>query len=291
MSESYSKLATFEQCPYKYKLIYLDNHYIKDDTIATDFGTLIHHIEEQIGIALKDNKSPNYNSLINEFNEQVLKIKNKYPNDFYSLDKSMRTYADKANYYVNVGIYRLEKRIKEQKLEVVALEKEFYLQFGKYKFHGFIDRILKKDDQYIIDDIKTYSKEIENKDLKIPLQHVIYTLALNSIGINNIVCNYDLPLCDIVQPVDKNYLNKGINKLCDLFDEIKLSDFHPNPTPLCYWCLFSETYRNQPKEAKGLCPYYSLWTRENKQFVVNQKWLGIKEHYKILGDFQKNCHE
>lgn len=288
MSESYSKLATFEQCPYKYKLIYLDNHYIKDATIATDFGTLIHHVEEQIGIALKDNKSPNYNSLINEFNEQVLKIKNKYPDDFYSLDKSRRTYADKVNYYINVGIYRLEKRIKEQKLEVIALEKEFYLEFGKYTFHGFIDRILKKGDQYIIEDIKTYPKEIENKDLKVPLQHVIYTLALNSIGINNVICNYDLPLCDIVQPVDKNYLNKGINKLCELFDEIKLSDFHPNPTPLCHWCLFSKTYQNQPEEAKGLCPYYSLWTRENKKFAVNQKWLGIKQHQKILENFQKN---
>ena len=56
MSESYSKLSTFEQCPYKYKLIYLDNNYIKDDSIATEFGTLVHHIEEEIGKSLKYNK-------------------------------------------------------------------------------------------------------------------------------------------------------------------------------------------------------------------------------------------
>ena len=67
MSESYSKLATFEQCPYKYKLIYLDNHYIKNDTIATDFGTLVHHIEEEIRKSLKENKKPDYPFLINEF--------------------------------------------------------------------------------------------------------------------------------------------------------------------------------------------------------------------------------
>ena len=74
----------------------------------------------------------------------------------------------------------------------------------------------------------------------------------------------------------------------DLFDEIKLSDFHPNPTPLCYWCLFSKTYNNQPKEAKGLCPYYSLWTKQNKNFNVNHKWLGLKNHQKILEEFQNN---
>lgn len=288
MSESYSKLATFEQCPYKYKLIYLDNHYIKNDTIATDFGTLVHHIEEEIGKSLKENKKPDYPFLINEFKEKMVEIENKYPNDFYLLDKSNRTYADKRDYYINTGIYRLEKRVKENNLKVVALEKEFYLQFGDYNFHGFIDRILKNGDQYIIEDIKTYPKKIEPNELKVPLQHVIYTLALNSIGIKNVVCNYDLPLCDLIQPVDKNYLYKGINKICDLFDEIKLSDFHPNPTPLCYWCLFSKTYNNQPKEAKGLCPYYSLWTKQNKNFNVNHKWLGLKNHQKILEEFQNN---
>ena len=156
MSESYSKLATFEQCPYKYKLIYLDNHYIKNDTIATDFGTLVHHIEEEIGKSLKENKKPDYPFLIDEFREKMFDIENKYPDEFYLLDKSNRTYADKRDYYINIGIYRLEKRVKENNLKVVALEKEFYLKFGEYTFHGFIDRILKKDDQYI--DLKTKEK-------------------------------------------------------------------------------------------------------------------------------------
>ena len=43
---SYSKLEVYEQCPYKFKLIYKDHHYIHDDSVATDFGTLLHYIEE-----------------------------------------------------------------------------------------------------------------------------------------------------------------------------------------------------------------------------------------------------
>ena len=33
---SYSKIETFKQCPYKYKLMYLDNHYINYNNISTN---------------------------------------------------------------------------------------------------------------------------------------------------------------------------------------------------------------------------------------------------------------
>ena len=44
----------------------------------------------------------------------------------------------------------------------------------------------------------------------------------------------------------------------------------------------------QTEEGKGLCPYYSLWTKQNKNFNVNHKWLGLKNHQKILEEFQNN---
>lgn len=288
MSESYSKLSTFEQCPYKYKLIYLDNNYIKDDSIATEFGTLVHHIEEEIGKSLKYNKEIDYDSLKKEFFNESQKLKAKYLDTFLVPDKSNRTYQDKADFYINYGIYRLENRVKKYNLSVIALEKEFYLDFNKHTFHGFIDRVLFDGKNYIIEDIKTYPKPIEKKELLVPLQHVIYTLALNSIGINNVICNYDLPFCDIIQKVDDNYLRKGINNLYDLFDQIKMSDFHPNPSPLCHWCIFSQTYPKQPIEAKGLCPYFSLWTKENKTFCVNEKWKGISKDKQIVENYKKN---
>ena len=84
---SYSKLACFEQCPYKYKLIYLDNHYVKNDTIATSFGTLIHHIAEEIGKSIKDKKPIDYPKLLDEFDTEIKEIEIKYAKDFYSLDK------------------------------------------------------------------------------------------------------------------------------------------------------------------------------------------------------------
>lgn len=288
---SYSKLACFEQCPYKYKLIYIDGHFISCPSIATDFGTLIHHIEEEIGKYLQTGLKPDYKSLIFDFESKLKQIEKDYPDDFHTLDKSGRSYKEKAEYYKSTGIYRLENRLTQNPdLEIVGLEKEFYLEFNEYLFHGFIDRIFydKSKDEYIIEDIKTYSKPMDNKDLKVPLQHVVYSLALKSTGINKIVCTYDLPLCDINQKVDSKYLGKGILKLEELFEDIKYSDFEPKPSPLCHWCLFSGTYPNQPEEAKGLCPYYCKWTKQNRTFEQNYSWLGVKKHQEILESFKKD---
>lgn len=272
---SYSKLDTFEQCPYKYKLIYLDNHYIKSDTIATDLGTAIHATEEAIGKSLINGENPDYAYLIGNLEKTRYTLKERYLKDFYALDKSGRTYDQKIDGYINKGIYRLEKRLKENPYEIIGLEKEFFLEFGEYTFHGFIDRIFfdKINNEYIIEDIKTYPKAIPLENLRTPLQHVIYTLALRSIVKENIRCTYDLPFCDLTQNVLSGYVSRGINKLNQIFREIKSSDFHPNPTPLCHWCVFSGTYPNQPDEAKNLCPFYSLWTKQNKTKEVNKIWL------------------
>ena len=45
---SYSKLEIYESCSWRYKLIYEDKNFIKIPSIATDFGTLIHFIEESL---------------------------------------------------------------------------------------------------------------------------------------------------------------------------------------------------------------------------------------------------
>lgn len=288
---SYSSLSCFEQCPYKYKLIYIDDHRIDCPTIATDFGSLIHHIEEELGICFRDNKPINYQTLIEEFNSEATKLENKYPKDFYILDKSGRTYKDKTEYYKSTGIYRLEKRLKNNpNLSVVNLEKEFYLDYKGYMFHGFIDRIFydKSKNTYIIEDIKTYSKVLTKKELESPLQHLIYSLAVDPDNKYNVSCTYDLPFCDVVQQVSSNYRTLGINNLDNIFQEMKTSNFPPNPTPLCHWCVFSHTYPDQPKEAKGLCPYFILWTKENKTFRSYYRWLGEGAHRKILEEFKKD---
>lgn len=284
---SYTKLDTFHQCPFKYKLVYKEGHYIKSDAIALVFGTMIHHIEEQIGIALKNNLPVDYDKLKIELEETSKSIKEKFPEDWNTKDKSNRTYQEKYEYYKDNAIYRLEKRIKENpNLKVVDLEKKFEFEFKDKLLNGSIDRVLfdSNTNEYIIEDIKTYSVPMEKKALDTPLQHVVYSIALKKdLGEDIKIRNaYDLPLCDLIQEVRSDFYEEGVKSLNETFNELELSYFEPKPTPLCHWCPFCRTNPNQPEEAKNLCPYHSQWTRENKNIKPEFYWAGGMNHKHLL---------
>lgn len=310
---SYSKLSTYESCGFKYKLIYKDKHFINDPSIATDFGTLVHHIEEKIALTLIKKEPINYQELLNEFynintafdewkqedGSSILGVnflKTKYAKDFYEKDKNGLSYEDKVSRYTQIGIYRLEEYLKNNPtLTIVGVEQPFNLEYKKdIIFHGFVDRIFydSSNSSYIIEDIKTYSAPLDRKDLTTPLQFVFYVLALKAlhpeIDINSVRCAYDLPLCDTRQEAGTvGFVKRGEAKIEKLLENINKGKFEPHPTPLCHWCPFSATKPNQPEEAKNLCPYFSHWTRDNKDFSVEYDWMGEANHERILEHFKK----
>ena len=275
---SYSKIGVFEQCRYKYKLIYTDGNYISTDSVATEFGTLVHYIEEQMVNRLNTNftlTEGDYQELLDLFenadihnpNETVLGLRilrDKYQAEWNVPDKSNRTYEEKADEYKVKGIYRLREFLRNNPdIEVLEAEKEFNLDFQGYLFHGFIDRVYRNTStgEIYVEDIKTWSQEAGSSELTTPMQFVIYCLAaeqIYNVTDNQLKCFYELPLCNIKQAAGtKGFISRGVKKLTKLLEEIKSGDFTPNPSPLCHWCVFSGTYPNQPEEAKKLCPYFS----------------------------------
>lgn len=295
---SYSRLEVYNKCPFKYKLVYVDGHKIETDTVATEFGTLVHYIEEQIGLDIKNGKDVDYNHYVNLFmniNDDnavgVTHLKNKYYDNWNEPNKQGLTYEDKALLYLEVGIYRLQRFLNNNtNLSIYALELEFEVTIMNRKFGGFIDRILydKINNKYIIEDVKTYTKLLTNKELKSSLQMHVYTHALrNIIGDGSTIeCQYNLPLCDKIQRsiIDINIVTEGLQ---DVFNGVDKKTFHPVQTPLCHWCVFSNTYPNQPAEAKNLCPYFCKWTRDNKTKNVENYWQGDERHQVILERFIK----
>lgn len=289
MSYSYSRLATFDQCPYKYKLVYVDGNYIKSPGVATEFGSLIHSIEESIGNAIKEQIPIDYDKCLSNLYTGVEGIKKSFPDDYYNPDKIGRTYDGKYNFYKRKGLHRLENRLKlNPDIEIISCEEEFFVDYKGLTFHGFIDRLMKQGDTYIIEDVKTYTKPLDRSGLQAPLQFVIYALAIqDKYKTKNIKCSYDLPLCDEVQEVNINFMNKGLKQLDKLIEKLNTSKFEPKPSPLCHWCVFGGTYPNQPEEAKGLCPYYSLWTRQNKTRQCHKGWLGQEGHEWVMKEFRE----
>lgn len=292
---SYSKLDVFKQCPFKYKLQYVDHHSVFCQSVATRFGTLIHHIEEQIGIALRDNLLIDYDKLKNEINETGEKIKAEFPEEWDKPDKKLKkTYQEKLENYRDNSIYRLEKRIKDNpNLKVLFLEKPFNFMFGDKKFTGFIDRVFldQSTNTYIVEDIKTYSEPLNEEELNAPLQHTVYALSLmDELGDIKIKGSYDLPLLSLTQEVEEGFTDLGVLKLKRVFESLSKTDYKPKPSPLCHWCPYCRTFPNQPKEAKGLCPYHSLWTREDKNNSSEYLFEGLENHERILKAYNETYY-
>lgn len=302
---SYSKLSSYKDCPYKFKLIYIDKNFVDNSSIATNFGTLIHYTEECIANDIKNNIEVDYEKYIQMFiniddsSKQlygVKKLKELYPNDFYKEDKTGVKYSEKCAYYVNEAIYRLETFLKQNpSLEIIGTEKEFNLSYKNYEFHGFIDRLFKDKitGNILIEDIKTYSKPLEKGDLTTPLQFVFYSLAvqqLYNINENQIKCAYDLPLCDCKQDAGTSgFIKRGVTKIDKLLSEIESNDFHPNPSPLCHFCQFCSTNVNDKlsDDVKLLCPYHSNWTKEKRtDFSVENVWMGPESDSDICRDYK-----
>lgn len=286
---SFSKLDTYDQCGFRFKLKYIDKHYISGSSIALDIGQAIHKTEEEIALAIQENRPIDYVALKNKLILAKCEIQHKFPVDYITPDKSGMTYDEKIYEYLQTGIYRLENLMKANPhYKIVGIEQKFDFTFEGVTFGGAIDRVIydTKNDKYIIQDIKTYAVPVEDKKLATPLQFVTYVLAakeLYGVTEDNVSCSYDLPFCNLTQAAGtKGFMTRGIKKLKNLLQAIDAQQYEPTPSPLCHWCEYCPTNPNQTEAGKNLCPYHSLWTREHKNFEKASEWQGLENHEKVL---------
>lgn len=268
---SYSKISTYKQCKFKFKLKYLDKNYLFSANIATDFGSLVHSIEEDIAIALQAGQPVNYIVLKNKFIIESRKLALKYPGEFFMPDKSGRNYKEKMYLYLDSAIYRLESFLKQNpNLRIIGIEQKFDYDYdGTHSFNGSIDRafINIETNEILIQDIKTWSVPAQNSELKAPLQFAVYMMAaerLWEVPLDKIKCEYDLPLCDTVQPaLSDNIVEEGRAVLDKLFSGIHNEDFKPTVSALCHWCEYNPLANPSILETKpdAVCPYFSTWQK------------------------------
>ena len=268
---SYSKISTYKQCPFKFKLKYEDKNYLFSANIATDFGSLVHSIEEAIALTIQESKPINYIALKNKFIIESRKIAQRYPAEFFSRDKSGRTYQEKVYLYLESAIYRLEQfRQAHPELQIIGVEQKFEYDYdGIHSFNGSIDRAFQNVNtgEILIQDIKTWAVPAQNNELKAPLQFAVYMMAaekLWGVSFNKIKCEYDLPLCDTTQPALSDDIVAESRPVLDkLFKGIHDENFKPTITALCHWCEYNPLTNPSILENKpeAVCPYFSTWQK------------------------------
>lgn len=268
---SYSKISTYKQCKFKFKLKYLDKNFLFSANIATDFGSLVHETEENIAKAIQAGQPVDYIRLKNHFIIECRKLALKYPTEFYSRDKSDRTYQEKAYLYLDSAIYRLERFMQQNPdLRIIGIEQKFEYNYDNiHSFSGSIDRAFLNivTDEIIIQDIKTWAVPVSNSELKAPLQFAVYTMAAQNLwGIepSKVRCEYDLPLCNEVQAaLSEDLVGEGREVLDKLFKGIHKEDFKPTITALCHWCEYNPLVNPAILDNKpgAVCPYFSTWEK------------------------------
>ncbi len=268
---SYSKISTYKQCKFKFKLKYLDKNFLFSANIATDFGGLVHSIEEEIALAIQAGQPINYIALKNKFIIESRKLAIKYPTEFYTKDKSNRTYQEKTYQYLESAIYRLETFMKQNpNLRIIGIEQKFDYNYDNvHSFNGSIDRAFLniETDEILIQDIKTWSVPAASSELKAPLQFAVYMMAAQQLwgcDLKNIRCEYDLPLCDIVQPAQgDDIVTEGREVLDKLFAGIHSNEFKPTVSALCHWCEYNPLTNPDIINTKpgAVCPYFSTWQK------------------------------
>lgn len=278
---SHSRLECYCNCPYQFKIKYIEGKTTVDTTIALSCGSICHKVLELKGQMLKEGKPVDYDYLMEILNEGypdekiigLTDIKKKFWEDFSVADSEGHTYQDKFTTFEQI----LKTEMEDSDWQPYEFEKEFHFVY-KDRIHikGFIDRIDKCGDEYRLIDYKTSKKVFDEAKNKTAQQFCLYEMAMllmyGKLASDNI---YRF----IFLNQEQHALSKGwegriirrLDKTLDAIDDnIASGLFIPKPSPLCYWCYLS--VNPTAKQYRGECDYRSNWTPTNKDFSVNKEW-------------------
>lgn len=163
---SFSKLNTFDTCKYGFYLQYIEGREGIQNSFA-QFGTCCHQILEMYA----KNEIELF-ELVNQYEKLYPEIvTERFPPNKY-VDLGENYYNQGLEYFTNFNGF-------DDIGEVVGVEKFIEFNIGEYEFCGFIDLILKSNnDKIIIVDHKTKGKMTKKEQNKYLKQFYLYSVPL-----------------------------------------------------------------------------------------------------------------
>lgn len=239
---SHSKLSTFEQCPLKYKLRYIDK--IKPEiekSIESHLGSAVHDVLEWIYNSVKNKKLPTIDDTIiyyteawqKNFSENLVIVKKELTaKDYFNKGVSFLLDYYTKHYPFEDGTLELEKRI------------EIELEEGT-KIQGYIDRLVHNIEtgEYEIHDYKTSNSMPSKEKIENDRQLALYSIAIKeSFGEDKpikLIWHYLNFNQSIISKRTNEQLEQLKKETLELIKKIESqTEFPPNKSILCDWCEY-----------------------------------------------------
>ena len=245
---SHSKLSTFEQCKYKYKLRYIDKVRPPiSGSIEAHLGTCVHDALEWIYQQVLIGRTPELDEAI----ERYLETWKKFYNESLLVVKKDKSVED----YFNLGIRFLTDYYLKHRPFVdgtIATEKKISVVLSpEHQLVGFIDRLVynEKTGEYEIHDYKTANSLPSKDKFETDRQLALYSIAIKEeYGDKPVLLtwhylSYNMQIFSRRTNEDLQKLRKEILELIQIIENTK--DFPCNKSILCDWCEYK--------------PYCKLW--------------------------------
>lgn len=242
---SHSRLSTFEQCRYRYKLRYIDKIPSPvEKSIEAHLGTCVHGALEWLYKSVVEGRVPELDNVL----EKYSKIWAEEDSDNFIIVRDL-TKED----YFNKGVkFLVEYYTKHQPFDdgTLEMEKKVWISLEEnfpHKVIGYIDRLVynKEKDQYEIHDYKTANTLPNKNKFETDRQLALYSIAIKDlygqdkpVTLNWHYLNYNMR---ITSRRTNDQLDKLKKETIELIRKIeKTTDFPTNKTPLCEWCEYKQ---------------------------------------------------
>lgn len=239
---SHSRLSTFETCPLKYKLSYLDRIRREEEGIEAFLGQRFHEAMEKLYrelvfrvMTLKELLTYYEERWNEEYHDEiVINREERTAEDYRKVGrKCIEDYYARYHPFDQGRVLGIEKRV------VVDLAGD-----GKYLLQGYIDRIAQDEDgTYEIHDYKTSGHLPEQKRLDADRQLALYQIGVegmwNDVEKTRLVWHYvvfDKEMSSTRTEEQLDALRKETIALIDTIESTK--EFPPHESALCDWCPY-----------------------------------------------------
>lgn len=245
---SHSQLSTYETCPHKYKLAYIDKIEVETEGVEAFMGSRVHEALEKLYRDLKVTKLNTLEELLSfyrqswekNWNDMIQIVRKDYSaEDYRHLGEKCITDYYKRYYPFDHG-------------KTLGLEEYIYFPLEKekdYSIRGFIDRVTLVDSSILeIHDYKTSNRLPSKGDVESDRQLAFYQMGVaekwQDIQEIRLIWHYLTFDTEIHSSRTPNQLLQLRKATLELIQRIETDRrFLPNGGPLCDWCDY-----------QGFCP-------------------------------------